>query len=57
MMKVEMWYIKDAGHRYVDANINFLSHFLHDGLASVIGLDDRDISIASGRDINLMHDF
>ncbi|KAB0545713.1 LuxR C-terminal-related transcriptional regulator [Pantoea stewartii] len=56
-MKVEMWYIKDAGHRYVDANINFLSHFLHDGLASVIGLDDRDISIASGRDINLMHDF
>lgn len=53
----EMWYIKDAEHRYVDANITFSSHFLHDGLASVIGLDDRDISIASGRDINLMHDF
>lgn len=53
----EMWYIKDADHRYVDANITFSSHFLHDGLASVVGLDDKHISIASGRDINLMHDF
>ncbi len=26
-MKVEMWYIKDAGHRYVDANINFCHIF------------------------------
>ncbi|KGT87126.1 hypothetical protein NG99_24060 [Erwinia typographi] len=53
----DAWYIKDADHRFMDASITFLSRFLSPKLSSAIGLADRDISVASDRDINLMHDF
>lgn len=53
----DAWYIKDTNHRFVDASITFLSRFLPPELTSVIGFSDRDISVASDRDINLIHDF
>lgn len=53
----DAWYIKDANHRFVDASITFLSRFLPPEITSVIGLSDRDFSIASKRDIALMQDF